>query len=184
MTYVRAFLPWIVYAVFPHDDWQWGALAAFAIAVVLIVQHRMAGRPADALIIEIGSAVFFAAFAAIAFADPHAGVHPYSAGLSNAMLFLVAGISLAVRRPFTLGIAKLTTPRDYWGQPLFVRTNVIITSVWTASFAVSALVLLVLAGVGGVPIGAIIAVQAAGLVVPIVFTNRYAAHVVSRIRTS
>ncbi|GLY91797.1 hypothetical protein [Actinoallomurus iriomotensis] len=176
MTYVRTFLPWIVYAVVPSGSWQWGALAALVVAFILIAAQVRAGRGADAVIIEIGSTVFFAVLAAIAFADPHSGLHPYSAALANGTLAVIALVSLAVRRPFTLGIARQTTPREYWELPAFVRVNTIITSVWTASFVVAAVVLAVVHG----NLAATVAVQIAALVVPIVFTQRYVSHVQSR----
>lgn len=174
MMYLRTFLPWIVFAVVPSGSWQWGAVAALAVAVALIVQQRLAGRTADTMIIEIGSAVFFTALAILAFADPHSGLHPYSGALSNGMLALIAATSLAIRRPFTLGIAKQSTPREYWDLPEFIRINMIITAVWTASFVVTAALIALIAGHGNV-VAAVI-VQVAGLVVPMVFTNRFAAH--------
>ncbi|MDK9498695.1 hypothetical protein QEZ40_003890 [Streptomyces katrae] len=110
MSYVRTFLPWIVFAVVPSAQWQWGALAALAAAVALVVRQRREGAGFDALIIEAGSAAFFAVLAAIAFADPASAVHGYSAALSSATLALVAGGSLLIGRPFTLGIAKPARP--------------------------------------------------------------------------
>jgi hypothetical protein len=90
------------------------------------------------------------------------------------MLALIAATSLAIHRPFTLGIAKQSTPREYWDLPEFIRINVIITAVWTASFVVTATVIAIIAGHGNV--AATVIVQVAGLVVPMVFTNRFAAH--------
>jgi hypothetical protein len=179
MMYLRAFLPWIVYAVVPSGSWQWGALAAFVVAVVLIALQRRAGNPADAVIIETGSAVFFAALAVVAFADPHSGLHPYSAALANGMLAVVALISLAARKPFTLGIAKQSTPREYWDQPAFLQVNMIITSVWTASFAATATTIAIIAGDGHKT--ATLITQIAGIVVPMTFTNRYVAHVRAKV---
>ncbi|MER7461659.1 hypothetical protein [Streptomyces sp. NPDC097981] len=177
MSYVRTFLPWIVFAVIPSAQWQWGALAALVAAVALALQQRREGAGFDALIIEIGSAVFFAALAAVAFADPHSGVHDYSAALSSATLALIAGISLLVRKPFTLGIAKRTTPREVWGLRPFIRTNVVITAVWTAAFALTAAALAALAHAGNGHSTAATLVQAAGFVVPMLFTVRYVAAV-------
>ncbi|MFJ3200445.1 hypothetical protein [Streptomyces sp. NPDC086989] len=177
MSYVRTFLPWIVFAVLPSAQWQWGALAGLVAAVAVAVQQRRAGAGFDALIIEIGSAVFFAALTAIAFADPHSAVHGYSAALSSAVLALIAGGSLLVGRPFTLGIAKRTTPREVWGLRPFVRANVVITAVWTAAFAVTAGALAALAHAGQGHSTPATLVQAAGFVVPMLFTVRYVAAV-------
>jgi hypothetical protein len=182
MMYVRTFLPWIVYGVVPSGSWQWGALAALVIAIASIVVQTRAGRGADAMIIEIGSAVFFLALTVIAFADPDTGLHSYSAALANGTLALISLISLAIRRPFTLGIAKQTTPREFWDLPEFLKVNMIITSVWAASFVVAAVVLTLIAHAGPDHVAATVTVQIAGLVVPMVFTVRYVAHVEAKVK--
>ena len=180
MSYLRTFAPWIVYALIPSAHWNWAALIALVLSVGLVAQQLRAGRTLDALIIEIGSAVFFAVITVVAFANPDSGLHPYAAALSSGTLAVIAGISLAIRKPFTLGIAKQTTPREYWAQPLFVRTNVIITTVWTVCFALAAGALVVLAHSGS---GGRTVVQVAGFVVPMVFTLRYVAHIQAKAAT-
>ncbi|MFF9819475.1 hypothetical protein [Streptomyces sp. NPDC014006] len=177
MSYLRTFLPWIVFAVIPSGNWQWGALAALVAAVAIIAQERRSGTGFDALIMESGSAAFFAVIAAVAFADPHSGVHDYSASLSSGTLALIAGISLAVGRPFTLGIAKRTTPREVWGLRPFIRTNIVITAVWTAAFALTATALALMARAGNAHSTPATIVQIAGFVLPMLFTVRYVAHV-------
>lgn len=177
MSYLRTFLPWIVFAVLPSGNWQWAALAALVVAVALIAQQVRAGTGFDALIIELGSAVFFAVLAVIAFADPHSGVHDYSAALSSGTLAVIAGVSLAIGRPFTLGIAKRTTPPEVWNLKPFIRTNVVITAVWTAAFVLTAVVLALVAHAGDAHSTTATVIQIAGFVVPMVFTIRYVAHI-------
>ncbi len=181
MSYLRTFLPWIVFAVIPTNDWQWAALLAVAISVVGIARQTRAGHPLDAQILEIGSAVYFAALAVLAFSDPHSSLHPYIASLASGALGLIAGGSLAVGRPFTLGIAKQDIPREHWDNPLFIRANVVITAVWTASFAVGCVALAFLAHSS---VLARIVVQVAAFAIPLVFTIRYAAHVRARGRAA
>ncbi|MEU6231535.1 hypothetical protein [Kitasatospora sp. NPDC047058] len=177
MSYLRTFLPWIVFSVLPSGQWQWAAVAALLVAVALIAQQRQAGTGFDALIIELGSAGFFAILAAVAFADPDSGVHDYSAALSSATLALIAGVSLLIRKPFTLGIAKRSTPREVWSLKPFIRTNVVITAVWTAAFAVTAAVLAVIAHAGNAHSTPATLVQVAGFAVPMLFTVKYVAAV-------
>ncbi|MFJ5273679.1 hypothetical protein [Streptomyces sp. NPDC088358] len=176
MSYLRTFLPWIVFAVLPSGNWQWAALIALVVAVAVIVQQVRSGAEPDALIIEFGSAAFFAVLAAIAFADPDSGVHDYASALSSGTLAVVAGVSLAVGRPFTLGIAKRTTPREVWGLAPFIRINVVITAVWTAAFAVTAVVLAFVAHAGNAHSITTTLLQIAGFVVPMLFTVRYVTH--------
>ncbi|MET7988306.1 MULTISPECIES: hypothetical protein [unclassified Streptomyces] len=177
MSYLRTFLPWIVFAVAPSGDWQWAALAALVIAVAVIAQQVRSGVGFDALIIEAGSAVFFAVLAVIAFTHHDSDVHTYSAALSAGTLAVIAGVSLAIGRPFTLGIAKQTTPREMWGLKAFIRVNVVITAVWTAAFVLTAVVLAVLEHGGHAHSTAATLVQIAGFVLPMLFTVRYVAHV-------
>jgi len=182
MSYLRTFAPWIVYALISGDSPSsklWGALAGFvASLVVLIDQHRRGSRP-DALIIEIGSGVFFAALAAFVFVTPRSGLLDYATALSSAALAVIAWVSLAIHRPFTLGIAKQSTPSTVWDRPLFRRTNVIITTVWAASFTLSALALAVVVRDGEGTLARSV-VQVLAFVIPMVFTVRYAAAVRAR----
>ncbi|MFF0964339.1 hypothetical protein ACWDQO_02305 [Streptomyces sp. NPDC003703] len=184
MSYLRTFLPWIVFAVLPSGSWQWAALAALVIAVAVIVGQVRSGAGFDALIIESGSAVFFAVLAAVAFADHDSGVHTYSAALSSGTLAVIAGVSLLIGRPFTLGIAKRGTPREVWGLKPFIRTNTVITAVWTAAFAVTAVVLALLSHAGHAHSALAAVIQIAGFAIPMVFTVRYVAHVRARARAT
>ncbi|ANZ14798.1 hypothetical protein SNOUR_07395 [Streptomyces noursei ATCC 11455] len=149
-------------------------------AVGVIVRQRSAGYGPDALIIESGSAAFFAVLAAVAFADPDSALHPYSAALSSGVLALIAGVSLVVGKPFALGIAEQSTPREVWGWPLFVRTNTVITTVWTLAFAVTASVLALLAHADQGHSTTATAVQIAGFVGPMMFTKRCVATIQTR----
>lgn len=176
MSYVLAFAPWIVYAVIPSSQWQWGALAALLLTVATLVWSIAHRRPVASMIIQLGSVVFFAAATTLAFVDPHTGLHPYLPALANGWLALISWFSLAIRQPFTMGIAKLDTPREVWHQPLFIRTNVIITLVWSIAFTLGSAALAVC---GAVEAGttAVVSVQVASFVIPIVFTIRYVAAV-------
>ncbi|MFX0578567.1 hypothetical protein [Nocardia nepalensis] len=174
MSYLRAFAPWIVFAVIPSQYWQWAALAAFGVSVLGIAQQVRAGQRIEAMAIDIGSVVFFAALAVIAFVDPDSALHPYTPALSSGVLALIAGASLLVRVPFTLPIAKQTTPRELWDHPVFIRTSYVITSVWTASFVVGCVALTALAHSSS---GGRTTVQVLAFALPVIFTIRYVAHI-------
>jgi hypothetical protein len=175
VSYLFTFLPWIVYAVLgghtPASQ-QRGTLAALAVTIVVIVAKRRKGTAFDGLILETGSAVFFAAIAAVAFAVPHSGLLTYSAALSSTTLAVIAWASLAAGHPFTLGIAKQTTPREVWAQPAFRHSNVVITTIWAVSLTVSAAILVVVIHAGA---GVLVrmAFQVLGFVVPMAATARY-----------
>lgn len=180
MSYVLAFAPWIVYAVIPSSQWQWGALAALVLTAATLAWSIARRRPVASMIIQLGSVVFFAAATVLAFADPHTALHPYLPAVSNGWLAVISWFSLAIRQPFTLGIAKLDTPREVWHQPLFIRTNVVITLVWSIAFTLGSAALAIC---GAVQAGstAVVLVQVASFVIPIVFTIRYVAAVQRRV---
>ena len=119
--------------------------------------------------------------AALAFAAPHSTLIPYSSALASTALAVIAWGSLAIRHPFTLGIAKQTTPRQFWDEPLFMRINMIVTVVWAVSFTVAAVILIVLVHAGDAAILRGV-VQVVTLVIPLVFTIRYVAIAQGRIQ--
>ncbi|MEV0843720.1 hypothetical protein AB0I55_29775 [Actinocatenispora sera] len=180
MSYLLAFAPWIVYTVVPSSQWQWGALAALALTAVTLAWSFARRRPIDSLIIQLGSVLFFAAGTVLAFADPDTALHPYLPALANGWLAVISWFSLAIRRPFTLGIAKLDAPREAWRQPLFIRTNVIITLVWAIAFTLGG-AMLAAARVADAGTVVVLVVQVVIFVLPMAFTVRYVAAVKRRV---
>jgi hypothetical protein len=182
MSYLLTFAPWIVYALISGDSPTsklYGALGGFVMSVIVLAVAFSRGSRADALIIEIGSGAFLAALAVVAFASPGCALLDYAPALSSAALAVTAWVSLAIHRPFTLGIAKRSTPTTVWDRPVFRRTNVIITTVWATSFTLSALALaVVVRGNGGTPARTV--VQILAFAIPMVFTIRYATAVRTR----
>lgn len=178
MSYVRGFLPWIVLAAASSTvGWQWGAVSALAVTVGLLVQDRHAGRAVGAL--ELGGAVFFIALAVLAFAAPHSPLEAYDGALSSAWLAVIAGIGLATGRPFTMAIARRSVDEETAQHPMFLHVNMVITGVWTASFAGTALLGAACVAMSE-PEPVRIAVQALGFALPAVFTRAYVARIDER----
>ena len=61
MSYVRSFAPWIAFAVISSTYWKWAALIALALSAAGLIRHARAHMPLDAQIMDIGTAVYFAA---------------------------------------------------------------------------------------------------------------------------
>jgi hypothetical protein len=179
MSYLRAFAPWIAFAVIPTAEWKWAALFALVVSVFEAVRKTRAGLPPDAQVIELGTAAYFAGLTVLAFADPGTALHAYVAAMAEGALAVIALGSLAVRKPFTLGLARQSMPREAWDNPLFLRVNVIVSTVWAAAFTVAALALTALAHSSA---AGRIAVQTAAFALPLAFTIRYVEHVRSRAR--
>ncbi|WP_171164826.1 hypothetical protein [Streptomyces sp. I05A-00742] len=172
MNYLRGFIAWIAFAIVSSYDWRWGAAAALAVAVGLLVQDLRSGATADSLILEQSSVLFFAVLTVLGFSCPDSALGTYSGVLSLGWLALTAWGTVVVGRPFTSGIAKRHAPQAVWGTAFFRRMNVVITSVWAAAFTLSAVALAAVRA-EGLGSGVSIPVQIAGFVVPAMFTARY-----------
>jgi hypothetical protein len=172
--YVKTFLPWIAFALLSTDgQYRYGALAGVVIAVALLVLDRRRGRQWDALIIESSSAIFFGALTLATFVISPAPFGDYGPAAASGWLALTAWGSLAIRKPFTLGIAKTMVPAQFHDNPLFYRTNAVITSVWAIAFTAEAGLIALLLNVAPHATGVLIALKISSFVVPAAFTVRY-----------
>ena len=54
-------------------------------------------------------------------------------------MFVIAAVSLAIRKPFTIQYAYEQVDPKFWDTPGFHTTNRDITAVWCAAFAINAL---------------------------------------------
>ncbi|MFD7534223.1 hypothetical protein [Streptomyces sp. NPDC059819] len=172
MSYLRGFIPWIVFAVVGSAHWQWGALAALVAGGYLFAMDRKRGLSADALILEQSTIAFFTVLSVVAFAAPDSGLRDYGGALATGWLALTAWATLAVRKPFTTGIAKRQAPPEVWANPVFLRINVVLTAVWALAFTLTATALAVI-DAESLGSTASIAVQVAGFAVPAVITAQY-----------
>ncbi|KUL40410.1 hypothetical protein ADL22_15125 [Streptomyces sp. NRRL F-4489] len=172
MQYLRSFIPWLVYAAVSVLGWQWGALAGLAAAVVLLVADRAAGFALETRLLEYGTIVFFAALTALALIRPDSPLKAYGSALSMGWLAVIAWTSIAVRRPFTMAIARRMAPPEVWHTAFFRHINVVLTAAWALSFTLSCIAQAVISAYGLSVLFPIL-VQIAGFVVPARFTAAY-----------
>lgn len=171
LRHMRGFLAWIVFIIFPNSAVAWGALAGLAVAMVLLIQDRREGTAWDALVLEASTLFFFAALSASAFAAPRAQLGIWGSTLSFGWLALTAWGSIALRQPFTLGIARQRVSREVSERPEFQHTHVALSRLWAIAFTVLAAVLAVcVAAHQGTAVT--LAVRVAGLGIPAYLTFR------------
>ncbi|WP_431925613.1 hypothetical protein [Nonomuraea jabiensis] len=174
MRGLLGFLPWIVYAVIATgDEWRWGAITGLVIALGLVVIDRRAGKAWDEMVIESSAALFFACLTALSLVAPHSPLTPYGPALVNVWLAGTAWGSLAIRKPFTLGIARTMAPKEVWETPGFYRVNAVITTVWAAAFTVAAASLTLVLSLSPHATTLVIAIKVLTFVLPAVFTAWY-----------
>jgi magnesium-transporting ATPase (P-type) len=139
---VMGFAPWILVSVVegPGRVPLAGALGAALALSICLAGAAVGIRPK---LLDLAAIVFFAALAvvaALASAGTQRWLGLWSSELCNVVIAAIAGLSLAVRKPFTLQYARETTEREYWNSPLFLRINYVITAVWSAVFLIIAIV--------------------------------------------
>jgi hypothetical protein len=181
--YLRGFIPWIASGVISSFDLRWGSLAGLLTGVLLLLQDRRRGVPMDSEILEISSIGYFLVMGALAFAFPDSALTTYDDAISFGWLALTAWVTIAIRQPFTLGIARRQTPREYWDMPGFFQVNVVIAAVWGVGFTFIGIVLT--AGhIENLPVWTGITAHVVGLVGPAIFTSRYPARVQARMESA
>ena len=168
---LRGFMGWIVFAVFPNSEVAWAALAGLLVALVLLVQDRRRRIPFDALVLDIATMCFFAALSATAFAAPHASLGNWSSALSFGWLALTAWGGIALRQPFTLGIARQRVSREISEQPAFKQSQIGLTRLWAVVFTVIT-ILLVACNATHQGTALTLAVRVAGLAVGAFLSSR------------
>jgi hypothetical protein len=170
MSYVLGFAPWIIWAVLSGTTWRVGLCVAALAALALAVKAR---RRHDLDLLTAVTFLFFAVMAIIALADPQSGLHNWTTALSAGTLAVIAWVSLAVRHPFTLSIAKKQVPEEAWNHPLFLRTNDVITAVWAGAFTLSCLACALIVHTNHKDSTALTVAQVLGFAIPMGFTVVY-----------
>jgi hypothetical protein len=134
------FAPWIVYAVVAKPStWEWAALAALAVALILAVPAVRGDYPK---LLDVGAIGLFAALATLGLLLDRAdlaALERYSLSLSAGALALIVCATLPFV-PYTAQYARATVPREEWADTWFKRTHVVLTAVWGATFALIAVI--------------------------------------------
>lgn len=132
--------PWIVYSLVEGEGrLEESAAIAFGLALAILFAGRLrGGRPK---LLEYSDVIFFgglAIFVAVASPDTHTWLERWSGEIANVALVVIALGSIAARRPFTLAYAREQAPRELWTDPVFLRTNYLITWAWAIAFLIEA----------------------------------------------
>lgn len=137
MSFVKlllSFAPWIAFLIIARgtlERVEIGLVAGLVLSGVMAVLKLHRG-----VIMWVGLTFFTAASVAVLgfhnmWTIRHLGV------LANGALALGSWITLAAGRPFTLDYARAQTDPAKWNDPLFIRVNKLLTSVWASTFTVN-----------------------------------------------
>ena len=136
MKLVLAFAPWLSFLIIAHGSMfrlELGLGIALGLSILMGVLKLHRG-----VILWVGLAFFSAAFILVIgfqsmWTVRHMGV------LANGALALGTWAGVVMRKPFTLDYAREQTDPAHWDSPIFLRTNMIITSAWGGVFTCNAL---------------------------------------------
>ncbi len=132
--------PWIVYSLIEGEGrLEESSAIAFGLALLILMVGWLRGSSPKLL--EFSDVIFFGAlaiFVAVASDDTHAWLERWSGEVANMALVVIAVGSILIRQPFTLAYAKEEAPRELWDNPVFLRTNYVLTWVWAVAFIIEA----------------------------------------------
>jgi hypothetical protein len=178
MGILLGFAPFIVFALLTNVAVDLALWAAFATAFVLSIRDFAQTRVLR--ILDVGGTALFGLLALYAgFVQPGISLQAVRFVVDCGLL-LIAVYSMVSGNPFTLQYAREQTPPDIWDSPVFIRTNYIITSVWTIAFLTTTAADGMATFDKKFPLSLDIAVGLASLAVAVIFTARYPAHVRER----
>ncbi len=136
---ILAFAPWISFLLIAHGSLfrlKLGLAVALALTVIMGIARLHRG-------VILWAGVIFFAYSTVAvmllnnmWTATHMGI------LANAALAVSSWTTIALKKPFSLDYAREHTDPSLWEDPLFIRTNVVITSVWALVFTVNAVLAL------------------------------------------
>ena len=170
-----SFAPFIVFFVLASIVSPLAGLACgLILSVGLAILDRQHGKSFK--ILTIGSIVLFAVTIMLVALAPDLSADVIRLIVNGGLTF-IAFMSLAIGRPFTLQYAREQLPEQYWNEPLFIRTNQLITAVWILAFALGTA-----AAAGSIYAPSVsgwfdVAVTVTGLVFAVWFTGWYPARV-------
>jgi hypothetical protein len=144
MGILLAFAPFISFAVVdrligPAQGLVFGA----ATSVVLLLRDWI-GLHRKPKILEIGTAILFGGLALYAILGGPVWSIVGVRLRVDAGLLLIVLTTLIVGKPFTLQYAREQVPQNLWDTPQFVRSNYVITGVWSVAFLILVLADLIL----------------------------------------
>lgn len=131
--------PFIAFAVLSHFTSAAVALwVAAAVSVVMILREWKLGRSLKVL--DCGTLILFAGLACYTTVVHRSWDIMGVRAVVDTGVFLVMLISLLIKQPFTLQYAREEVPESLHSSPIFIRTNYVLTAMWTAAMAIIAIV--------------------------------------------
>ncbi|MCW2273774.1 hypothetical protein GJ654_16915 [Rhodoblastus acidophilus] len=167
-----SFAPWIAFLILARGDLlqiKIALLVAFVVNVGMAVTKLHRGA-----LMWAGNVFFLVALVAVGWFENLWVLRNLGVLANGALAAGVLG-GLLAGKPFTLEYAKQSVDPGRWSDPVFVRTNTILTGVWGATFVVNAALAWAKTRHELLPDDAFEVLNYAGLIGAALFTRWYAA---------
>jgi len=141
---IVGFVPWIVFFSLPNQTQQQINFAViFVLGLTLLLNRK--GLKAG-FILPWGTVVFFVfALIMVVVLKNDWVAKPVNLNLLvNAMLALIAWLSMAIGKPFTIQYARQKVSQEFWDSPRFLFVNKMITLVWALAFTINMIISLMI----------------------------------------
>lgn len=142
MVYIFiSFVPWIIYWVLSDIDNPIGITLGLLLTAILLVP-QIINR--DFNFMDIVSLLYFS-IAFLGWQLFHIDIFiAMSGALGYFTLFLMATVSMVIKKPFTLQVSKRDYPETFWDDPFFLRINNLVTVLWAVIYLVNSLLFIFL----------------------------------------
>jgi hypothetical protein len=139
------FVVWVVYGIlYAFGHWTAAALAGLAIMLAIVASEI---RTANVKIIDLTSLGFFVLALTMLVTVGGQVFNHYHIILVWGVFAVVTWATILIGFPFTLQLARESTPRELWSKPLFHRIHLRLTTVWGVIFTLdTALAFVALSG--------------------------------------
>jgi hypothetical protein len=178
MNLVFGFAPFILFFLLSRLSADLALWVAFAAAFVVTIRDFV--ESPTLRLLDVGNLAIFGLLALVrGFVFPAMSLAVVRFAVELALLLLLA-TSLLRRQPFSLQYARLH-PGENWPPELYLRVNVLTSTVWTIAFAAMTCADAAAAFIRNMPIYPAVAIGAAALTIAVTFTLRYPALAASRL---
>ena len=171
MNLVVGFAPFILFALLSRLSADLALWVAFAAAFVVTIRDFV--ESPSLRLLDAGSFVLFALLALVrGFLDPTLSLSAVRF-IAESGLFLLLGLPLTLKRPFSMEYARLDPREANWPAELFWRVNVRVSLAWVVAFGAMMLADGAVTFEPALPLWSSIAVSVMALGAAITFTLRY-----------
>lgn len=155
MIYILfSFTPWIAYWVLTNIDPFLGLTIPFIISFTIFC-FEAARR--DLYFMDVFSLIYFTIALLSAFLAGTTVFVEYSGALGYSALTLMSALSIALKKPFALRVARRDWPEPYWREKTFIYINNVISALWMVVFGLNALISFLVETIGLILSNALIA---------------------------